>query len=96
MPEFERERGPYGLKETSFAKLLIKELCLYGTDADKLSNFKATTSSKKGNDFADVVYWILRKRCKATSNLTISDINNYLDDLAKFHGEHKPRMYLLF
>lgn len=90
IPDFERERGPYGLKETAFSKLLIKELCLFGIDAERLSNYKVTASTKNGGDFAEAAYWVLRKRCKTTSNLTIFDINEFLDKLAEYHGQHKP------
>lgn len=89
VPEFERERGPYGLKETALAKRLINALCITGAEANRLLNFKEG-SGKKGSDFADVVFWIIKRRSANSSKLTIDDVNDYLNKLASHHSDNKP------
>lgn len=92
VPEYERERPPYGLKETSFSKLYVRTLCLQGADANNLLKYnKISSNTKTENDFADVAFWILRKWCPKTSTLTIADVNGHLDQMAKKHAEHQPR-----
>lgn len=70
---------------------------MFGTDADKLSNYKVNAGSKNGGDFAEAAYWVLRKRCKTKSNLTLDGVNEVLDKLALCHSQHKPSMqYTIF
>lgn len=42
LPQHDRDRGPYGLKETALAKLYVRVLCLGKTsqDAQKLLHYK--------------------------------------------------------
>ncbi|KAF2895633.1 hypothetical protein ILUMI_10543 [Ignelater luminosus] len=101
LPQVERERGPYGLKEFTLAKRLIKILCLppEGTEATRLTNSR--TSGAQNKDFADAAYWVLRKYFLVDSKLSISDVNEYLDRIAENHGNNDPRgaddqLYKLF
>lgn len=89
LPHLERERGPYGLKQVSLAKRLIKILCLspQGVDAIKLINFQGNTNSYE-KDFAEAAYWVLKKHFIDGCKLNILQINDHLDAIAKGHFEH--------
>ncbi|XP_048509879.1 DNA ligase 4 isoform X2 [Athalia rosae] len=86
LPQHERERGPYGLRENMLAKLYIRVLCLgkSSQDTHKLLHYKAPASGKQiGGDFAEVAYWILRRRLQGQeSSMTIQQINAILDNIA--------------
>ncbi|CAF1240093.1 unnamed protein product, partial [Didymodactylos carnosus] len=93
LPQSDRERIAYGLKESKLAKHLIDVLSIAKTSADaqKLTNFRAQKNSRttKGNDFADVVYYVLKNRSNEDRTLTIYEINSRLDDIALENGRGK-------
>lgn len=95
LPQHERDRGPYGLKETALAKLYVRVLCLgkKSPDAHKLLNYKAPASGKQsGGDFAEVAYWILRRRPQGReSSMTIEQLNTILDNIAKKNAETESK-----
>ncbi|XP_029633322.1 DNA ligase 4 isoform X1 [Octopus sinensis] len=101
LPHLENERVAYGIKEHTFAKLLIKVLCLgkNSPDASKLLNFN--TKREANNDFASVAYYVLKNRCPKNGNLSISDVNKCLDDIAvsntskKHDVVHETMLHLL-
>ncbi|KAK2908901.1 hypothetical protein Q8A67_004738 [Cirrhinus molitorella] len=85
VPQFERERMAYGIKENMLAKLYIEVLGLpkNGTEANKLLNYRApTTSQGEAGDFALTAYFVLKKRCTSQGNLTIKEVNDFLDTVA--------------
>lgn len=85
VPQFERERMAYGIKENMLAKLYIEVLGLpkNGTEANKLLNYRApTTSQGEAGDFALTAYFVLKKRCTSQGNLTIKEVNDFLDSVA--------------
>ncbi|XP_034031994.1 DNA ligase 4 [Thalassophryne amazonica] len=89
VPSFERERMAYGIKESMLAKLYIDVLGLpkNGPEANKLLNYRApTTSQGEAGDFAGMAYFVLKKRCTAQGNLTIKDVNDFLDSVAMNHA----------
>ncbi|KAF5275361.1 hypothetical protein FQR65_LT04189 [Abscondita terminalis] len=92
LPQLERERGPYGLKEFTLAKRIVKMLCLppQGRDAIRLTNFRSDDSSNV-KDFAESAYWVLRKHFIDSSEISILEVNQYLDRIASLHAENNPR-----
>lgn len=85
VPSFERERMAYGIKENMLAKLYIEVLGLpkNGDEANKLLNYRApTTSQGEAGDFALMAYFVLKKRCTSQGNLSIKEVNDFLDSVA--------------
>ena len=86
LPQLDKERSAYGIKETLLAKLFIALLQLgpNSEDAMKLKNYKAPKSSKGGpGDFASVLYSVVKDRGygRKDSCPNISDINTELDKI---------------
>ncbi|XP_029306842.1 DNA ligase 4 isoform X2 [Cottoperca gobio] len=89
VPSFERERIAYGIKESMLAKLYIDVLGLpkNGPEANKLLNYRApTTSQGEAGDFACMAYFVLKKRCTSQGNLSIKEVNDFLDSVATNNG----------
>lgn len=85
LPHLERERVAYGIKEHTFAKLLIELMCLGkdSPDAHRLLNFKAPKAAQGDTgDFASVAYFVLKNRCPDQGSLTIAQVNHDLDAIA--------------
>ena len=67
LPQLDRERGSYGIKETLLARLFIDLLKIGANsiDAKKLKDYKAPKSTSIAtdiNDFASVLYEVLKDR----------------------------------
>ncbi|XP_053563764.1 DNA ligase 4 [Bombina bombina] len=95
LPQLERERMAYGIKETMLAKLYIKVLGLpkEGKDALKLLNYRTPTSSNSdAGDFAAIAYFVLRSRCPKQGNLSIQDVNDHLDSIANNNAARKKEL----
>ncbi|XP_014279240.1 DNA ligase 4 [Halyomorpha halys] len=95
LPQLDRERGPYGMKEINLARTYKRILSLppNGFEAERLMNFSkpaAMTSGAMG-DFAEVVCCILRTRCGEGNEMTIGDVNQALDNIANKHKANDPR-----
>lgn len=85
VPQFERERLAYGIKESMLAKLYIDVLGLpkNGPEAIKLLNYRAPTGSQgDAGDFASVAYFVLKKRCTSQGTLSVKEVNGFLDSVA--------------
>uniref|UniRef100_A0A8C3SL56 DNA ligase n=1 Tax=Chelydra serpentina TaxID=8475 RepID=A0A8C3SL56_CHESE len=85
LPQLERERMAYGIKETMLAKLYIELLNLpkEGKDALKLLNYRTPTGSHgDAGDFAMIAYFVLKPRCPKQGRLTIQQVNELLDSVA--------------
>lgn len=85
VPSFERERMAYGIKENMLAKLYIDVLGLpkNGPEANKLLNYRApTTTQGEAGDFAGMAFFVLKKRCSGQGNLSIKEVNDFLDSVA--------------
>ncbi|RZF41479.1 hypothetical protein LSTR_LSTR000193 [Laodelphax striatellus] len=94
LPQCDKDRGPYGLKEHALAQRFIRAFSLpkNGQDADRLMNFRAPKSTgNTAGDFAEVVFWIIKNRHSASGELSVADVNKHLDNLALKHAEHNPR-----
>ncbi|KAJ2930609.1 hypothetical protein H1R20_g6480, partial [Candolleomyces eurysporus] len=87
LPQKDRERPVYGLKEKNLAKIFIKLIGLGMRDPDavRLLNWKEPTEKDKASgDFPQVLYEVVKKRSSITEGtLTIDDVNEVLNDLAK-------------
>ncbi|XP_046387082.1 DNA ligase 4 [Ischnura elegans] len=96
VPSLDRARGPYGVKEHTLARIYVRILCLpkEGSDATKLLNYRVPKfAGSVAGDFAEVAYWVLNSRCPQSSqNISVEDVNKHLDNLAKYHASHEPRM----
>ncbi|NP_001081114.1 DNA ligase (ATP) 4 [Xenopus laevis] len=95
LPQLERERMAYGIKETMLAKLYIKVLGLpkEGKDALKLLNYRTPTSSHSdAGDFAAIAYFVLKSRCRKEGNLSIQEVNYHLDSIANNNAAKKKEL----
>ncbi|KAK5642584.1 hypothetical protein RI129_008751 [Pyrocoelia pectoralis] len=92
LPQLERERAAYGLKEFTLAKRIIKILCLppQGGDAIRLTSFKSSGNTNI-KDFADAAYWILRKHFLDSSGVSILQVNEYLNSISQLNADNNPR-----
>ncbi|KAL9070084.1 MAG: hypothetical protein Q9157_005939 [Trypethelium eluteriae] len=89
IPEKDRERGMYGLKEKAIGKLLVRVMKIdkNSTDGYNLLNWKLPgnqTHSAMTGDFAGRCYEVLSKRPLRTEvgNMTIAEVNELLDRLS--------------
>eukprot|EP00117_Sycon_ciliatum_P015809 scpid30038/ scgid15513/ DNA ligase 4; DNA ligase IV; Polydeoxyribonucleotide synthase [ATP] 4 len=85
LPQCDRDRLPYGMKEVTLAKYYIEIIGLGkdSPDAQKLLQYKAPRSAKSNaGDFASVAFFVLQYRCEAKGSLSLADVNRYLDDIA--------------
>ncbi|CAO2611378.1 DNA ligase 4 [Lemmus lemmus] len=85
LPQLERERMAYGIKETMLAKLYIELLNLprEGKDAQKLLNYRTPSGARMdAGDFATIAYFVLKPRCLQKGSLTIRQVNELLDLVA--------------
>lgn len=89
VPEKDRDRAMYGLKERGIGKILVKIMKVdkAAEDAQLLLNWKLpgnTSASRMAGDFAGRCYEIISKRPVRTSvgSMSIAEVNEYLDKLA--------------
>lgn len=88
LPQLDRERGSYGIKETVLARLFIRSLGLGegSADAIRLKNFRAPKglgSQSDTGDFAAVLYTIIQDRGYPDGQLSVDQINVFLDQLVE-------------
>ena len=89
IPEKDRERAMYGLKEKTIGKLLIKVMKINKDSEDgyNLVNWKQpgqTAVSRMAGDFAGRCYEVISKRPMRTEvgDMTIGEVNDLLDKLS--------------
>jgi len=96
VPEKDRDRAMYGLKEKTIGKLLVKAMKIDKNAEDaqnllnwKLPGYKATTAM--AGDFAGRCYEVLKKRPLLTKpgSLTIAEVNEMLDRMSVAQKEDK-------
>ncbi|KAK3357082.1 hypothetical protein B0T25DRAFT_589463 [Lasiosphaeria hispida] len=99
LPDKDRDRGVYGLKENTIGKLLVKVIKIDRNSEDgyNLMHWKLPGQgsgagggvSRSAGDFAGRCFEILGKRQMRTvpGDLTIADVNVLLDRLARASGE---------
>ena len=94
LPQLERERMAYGIKETMLAKLYIELLNLprEGKDAQKLLNYRTPSGARTdAGDFAMIAYFVLKPRCLQKGSLTIQQVNELLDLVASNNSGKKKK-----
>jgi DNA ligase-4 len=96
MPDKDRDRPVYGLKEAVIARLLIKLLRIDPKSEDGLhmSQWKFVSGGNRNSsagDFAGRCYDVLLKRNERTEpgNIRIAKVNHLLDRLAGAQGERE-------
>ncbi|KAK5994597.1 DNA ligase 4 [Cladobotryum mycophilum] len=94
LPDKDRDRGVYGLKENAIGKLLVKLMKIDKNSEDgyNLLNWKLpgqTTASRLAGDFAGRCFEVISKRPMRTDvgDMTIAEVNEHLDKLAASAGE---------
>lgn len=94
LPDKDRDRGVYGLKENTVGKLLVKLMKIDKNSEDgyNLLHWKLpgqTTASRLAGDFAGRCYEVLSKRPILTEvgTMSIAEVNEQLDKLAASAGE---------
>ncbi|KAL4250333.1 DNA ligase [Abortiporus biennis] len=90
LPQKDRERAVYGLKEKYLAKTYIKliPLGMKDPDAIRLLNWKKPSDKDKSSgDFPTVLYEVISKRSSVIQGtLTIDELNEALNQLSKQLG----------
>lgn len=96
VPEKDRDRAMYGLKEKAIGKLLVKLMKIDKNSEDgfNLLNWKLpgqSTASRMAGDFAGRCYEVLSKRPLRTSvgDMRIAEVNELLDRLALAQKEEQ-------
>ncbi|KAL8832435.1 MAG: hypothetical protein Q9191_000255 [Dirinaria sp. TL-2023a] len=94
VPEKDRDRAMYGLKEKTIGKLLIRVMQINKDSEDGLNllNWKQpgqTTASRMAGDFAGRCYEVISKRPLRTEvgNMSIAEVNDRLDRLSAAQKE---------
>jgi DNA ligase 4 len=94
IPDKDRDRPMYGLKEKAIGKLLVKVMKISSDSEDgfSLTNWKlpgASAASRKAGDFAGRCYEVLVKRAMRSDagDLRVAEVNELLDKLAAAQGE---------
>ncbi|KAI9831339.1 MAG: DNA ligase (ATP) [Sarea resinae] len=94
IPEKDRDRAMYGLKEKAIGKLLVKVMKINKNSEDgfNLLNWKIpgqTTASRMAGDFAGRCFEVISKRPLRTTvgDMTIADVNHLLDKLSTAQKE---------
>jgi DNA ligase 4 len=94
IPDKDRDRGVYGLKENAIGKLLVKLMKIDKNSEDgyNLLHWKLpgqTTASRMAGDFAGRCFEVLSKRPMRISvgDMRIAEVNKLLDQLAGSSGE---------
>ncbi|OAQ60677.1 DNA ligase 4 [Pochonia chlamydosporia 170] len=94
LPDKDRDRGVYGLKENAIGKLLVKLLKIDKNSEDgyNLLHWKLpgqTMAARLAGDFAGRCYEVISKRPMRTEvgDMTIAEVNQQLDKLAASTAE---------
>ncbi|KAI4672813.1 DNA ligase (ATP) [Alternaria triticimaculans] len=98
IPEKDRDRAMYGLKEKAIAKILIKCTSMKpkSIDADHITEWKlpsqlSSASNASAGDFPGRCYDVLSMRQMKTeySDMSIAEVNNALDKLSQVGAEEE-------
>ncbi|KAI0091679.1 DNA ligase 4 [Irpex rosettiformis] len=91
LPQKDRERSVYGLKEKNLAKIYIKLIPLNRQDPDsiRLLNWKRPSERfASSGDFPNVLYEVISKRSSVIQgSLSIDELNDTLDLLSEHMGK---------
>ncbi|KAH6915882.1 DNA ligase 4 [Coprinopsis sp. MPI-PUGE-AT-0042] len=99
LPQKDRERAVYGLKEKNLAKTYIKLIGLGPRDPDsiRLLNWKRPSEREKSSgDFPQVLCEVVSKRSSVIEGtLTIEELNDTLDELTRNLGKQEVQSKIL-
>ncbi|KZT27881.1 ATP-dependent DNA ligase [Neolentinus lepideus HHB14362 ss-1] len=99
LPQRDRERAVYGLKEKNLAKTYIKliPLGMKDPDAIRLFNWKRPSEKDKSSGyFPNVLYEVVTKRSSVIEGtLTVDELNEILDELSEYGGKQDVQSKLL-
>ncbi|KAJ7281646.1 DNA ligase IV [Mycena rebaudengoi] len=99
LPQKDRERAVYGLKEKNLAKTYIKliPLGIRDPDAIRLLNWKKPTENDKtSGDFPTVLFEVVSKRSSVIEgSLSVDELNDILDELSKSMGKQDAQSKIL-
>ncbi|KAF7524660.1 hypothetical protein G7054_g11368 [Neopestalotiopsis clavispora] len=93
LPNQDRDRGVYGLKESAIGKLLVRTLKIdkYSTDGQSLLQWKrpGQKASSTAGDFAGRCLEVIAKRPMRSSpgDMRVAEVNAMLDKLSAASGE---------
>lgn len=98
MPERDKDRAMYKIKEANMAKLFIKILGISPASEDAISIEKWKIPSARGaaGDFPGRLYEVLRIRSAVSDwgNMSLDEVNDGLDQLALCSKESVSRICL--
>ena len=98
LPQLDKERQTYGMKETNLGKYLVEILGISSTseDAIRMVHWKKPTLQVEVavGDFSTCVYMSLKNRCLSQSQLTINELNELLDEL-NAASDRKDKLLIL-
>lgn len=86
LPHLDNERGSYGIQCYTLGKLYLKILGLNIDSEDGKKLVNQHIISKTARDYGEIVYSVLKLRCKQKGSLTLYDVNMALDNIAKFNS----------
>ncbi|TFK51779.1 ATP-dependent DNA ligase [Heliocybe sulcata] len=99
LPQKDRERAVYGLKEKNLAKTYIKLIPLGMKDPDALRLLywkRPSEKDKASGDFPNVLYEVVAKRSSVIERtLTVNELNEILDELSQHGGKQDVQSKLL-
>ncbi|KAF9244662.1 ATP dependent DNA ligase domain-containing protein [Melanogaster broomeanus] len=99
LPQKDRERAVYGLKEKNLAKTYIKLIPLGSRDPDaiRLLNWKKPSGKYTvSGDFSNVLYEVVSKRSSVVEgSLSIHDLNEVLDEISRNMGKQEIQSKIL-
>lgn len=99
LPQKDRERTIYGLKERNLAKIYIKliPLSMKDPDATRLLNWKKpVTNNQSAGDFPIVLYDVVSKRSSVVEGtLSVDDLNELLDEVSMNIGKQDAQAKVL-
>jgi DNA ligase 4 len=83
LPQLDRERQTYGVKETVIARTYVDILGLApgGKDAQRVINWRRPTDQGQAGDFATMVFLTVNTRVRSQPTLSIYGVNLLLDRL---------------
>eukprot|EP00697_Spironema_sp_BW2_P013154 gnl/Spiro4/3110_TR1510_c0_g1_i1.p1 gnl/Spiro4/3110_TR1510_c0_g1~~gnl/Spiro4/3110_TR1510_c0_g1_i1.p1 ORF type:complete len:957 (-),score=239.75 gnl/Spiro4/3110_TR1510_c0_g1_i1:47-2917(-) len=104
LPELDKERQSYALKESTLAKMYVKILSLPDADADRLTKWRLPSSARRmgghaanAGDFPVILEQVLENRCGRAGHdsLTIGQVNDKLNELNAARVDRDARQQIL-
>ena len=100
LPQLDKERAIYGMKESVLAKMYSDTFSLPKKDSESLKYWKNPTKQPLGapsGDFTAVLISVLKNRCTSESQVTLKEVNSFLYDLSqKFDMKEKQDLFTDF